>query len=239
MRCLTTDFIRKVRTPRVLLLCSWMGYRRLTCRRGRELLHVDDVMYVVAFEYVVFFGLEVALQPVHGGRKLLGVDARVERLVRQHQADREVLLPASGHDARHGGRRLPAEPLRAGSGGHRRGGGRQFHRFLQPVLEHTQPDGALAAHVPGATRPPVHRPVIDLYARPVPRRPAVDRGRSAGAHGHGHGHSPPPPPPAPPLVLPPSLTPPPLLSGPRSRLDFAAAVLRHLAAAAWKKKKPG
>lgn len=163
----------------------------LTCRRGRQLLHVDDVMDLVVLEYVVLLGLEVALQPVYGGRELFGVDARVERLVRQHQADGEVLVLAAGHGPRHGGR-LAAEPLRAGGGGHRRGG-RQLDRFLQPVLQHAQLDGAPAATVAQPRRPREHvrRPAVDLYARPVPGRPAVRGGRGRG-RGHGQRQQPPP-----------------------------------------------
>jgi len=114
---------------------------QLTCGRGRELFHVDGVMDIVVLEYVSLPCLEVTLQPTYGRRERLGVDSRVERLVRQHQADRQVLVLPAGHDPRHSGL-LPAEPLRAGGGRHRRGG--QLHRFLEPILEHSQLDGALA-----------------------------------------------------------------------------------------------
>lgn len=142
-------------------------------------------MDFVVLEYVVLLGLEDALQPVNGGRHLFGVDARAELSVRQNQAHREVLLLAAGHGPRHGCWRLPAEPLRAGRGGHRRGG-RQLDRLLQPILQHAQPDGALAAAVAQPRRPGerVHRrrPAVDLYARPVPGSPAEGGGR-----GDGHG----------------------------------------------------
>lgn len=165
----------------------------LTCGRGRQLFHVDDVMYVVVFEYVRLACLEVALQPLNGLGELFGVDARVERFVRQHQADRQVLvLPAAAAD-----RLLPAEPLRAGGRGHLRGGRllrggarrrrRRHHldRLLPPVLQRAQSDGALAARrlpvQPAPAQRHVRRLAVDLYARPVPGRPTVYRG------GQGHG----------------------------------------------------
>lgn len=55
---------------------------KLTCGRGCELFHVNGVMDIVVLEYVSFPCLEVTLQPTYGRRERLGVDSRVERLVR-------------------------------------------------------------------------------------------------------------------------------------------------------------
>lgn len=118
-------------------------------------------MDFVVLEYVGLPGLEVALQPADGRRERLGVDSRVERLVRQHQSNREVLMLPAGHDPRYGGR-LPAEPLRASGGRHRRGG--HLHRFLEPVLNYAQLDRALAPTAAERRLRHVHRPAVDLYA---------------------------------------------------------------------------
>lgn len=108
------------------------------------MFHVDDMMDFVVFKYISLSGLEIALKSVNGRCDLFGILTSVERLVGQHQANRQVLVLSTGHDPWNRGR-LSTKPFRAGGGG--RGRGRQLNRFLQSVLQHAELDGALATTV--------------------------------------------------------------------------------------------